>query len=150
MMTQDTPPRTVQVQSVPDWSWGLIFAIFLLAGMALLVRGCSEERTKTQAAEAKVAAEAQQTAQYAMEHPKPISECTTPCSMYVDWGQRPTWPEEHPINIKFAGMDWITVPAMGKEVITFSQRYDMRNFKAGDAKFDSPDGLSLLVQIYNK
>jgi type II secretory pathway pseudopilin PulG len=141
---------TTTTPAATAWRWTL--SIIILVLVVLYARhqytGWQNEKKATEVRQQAQAAADRLKAQRQQSDKEPINSCTTPCSMYVGWGQRPAWPEQHPINVKFAGMNWIHVPAMGKDVFVFSKEFDMKNFTSGDAQFASPEGLPLVVQVY--
>ena len=118
---------------------GIMFVIFVAVGTS-----------KTKAEESKAKQEAQQLEatrkqQEQREQPHVLSECTTPCTTNVGWGQKPVWQEGHPMKIKFKGIDWVTFTGVkGQYPIVPG------NPQPGDAEFVSLENLHLLVQILDK
>ena len=100
-----------------------------------------EKVAETKATTNRLAAE--EAMQYAVAHPQPISQCITPCSMYLGWGQNAIWAPGESMKVKYAGGDWFTYGE--KDGVKQSPAA----FKPGETYFESPKGLSVLVQIYN-
>ena len=122
-------------------------ALFFVLVISLCVFLSSSKRT---AEENKAKQDAQylaaaQRQQIVNNEPVLVSQCITPCSMFVGWGQRTVWADGYPLKIKYRGLDWVEYPGVKDVFVKLPGE-----FQPGDAEFVSPQNLHLLVQVYSK